>query len=147
MDGYSFLPILKGQRQKQRKVVFTEFNKIFAGNEYPMRCVQDERYGYIVNFWSDGEYQIKGDALSGRTFKSMSQAALSDKVMAERMDLYKYRVTEELYDFRDDPDGLVNLIDNPHLQDEKQRLKDLLYKEMKRSEDPWETEFERRFMQ
>ena len=67
--------------------------------------------------------------------------------MAERMDLYKFRVVEELYDFKNDPDGLVNLIDDPNLQDEKRRLKDLLYKEMKRSEDPWETAFKKRFMQ
>jgi N-sulfoglucosamine sulfohydrolase len=50
MDGYSFLPILKGIKQVQRDVVFTQFHKISAGNEYPMRCVQEKRYGYIVNF-------------------------------------------------------------------------------------------------
>ena len=77
----------------------------------------------------------------------MNEAALSNKAIAERMDLYKLRVVEELYDFKNDPNGLVNLIDDPRVQDEKQRLKELLYAEMKRSEDPWSTRFKERFMQ
>jgi len=147
MDGKSFLPILQGKQQKKRNVVFTQFNKIFAGNEYPMRCVQEEQYGYIVNFWADGEYQIRGEAMSGRTFKAMDKAASSNKEIAERVDLYKYRVVEELYDFKNDPDGLVNLINDPEHKEEKQRLKDLLYKEMRRSKDPLRDEFKSRFMQ
>lgn len=146
MDGHSFLPVLKGLQQKQRKMVFTQFNKIFAGNEYPMRSVQDKRYGYIVNFWSDGDYQIRGDAMGGRTFKAMNEAALSNQALAKRVDLYKYRVPEELYDFKNDPDGLVNLIDDPEVQNEKKRLMDLLYSEMKRTDDPWQTDFKEKFM-
>jgi N-sulfoglucosamine sulfohydrolase len=146
MDGYSFLPILKGEQQKQRTEVFTEFNKIFAGIEYPMRSIQDKKYGYIVNFWADGEKQIRGDAMGGRTFKAMNEAALSNKAIAERVELYKYRVPEELYDFEKDPDGLVNLIDKPELQDELKKLKELLYKEMKRTDDPWQHDFKEKFM-
>jgi N-sulfoglucosamine sulfohydrolase len=145
MDGFSFLPVLKGQQQKQRDVVFTQLHKLFSGREYPMRCVLNGSYGYIVNFWSDGDFQFTGDALSGRTFKAMNRAALSDKAIAERMDLLKFRVPEELYDFSNDPDGLYNLIDDPKLQDEKQRLKNLLHAEMKRSKDPLREEFEERW--
>ncbi len=147
MDGYSFLPVLKGEKQKKRDVVFTEFNKIFAGKEYPMRCVLNEDYGYIVNFWSDGKYQIRGDAMGGRTFKAMKEAALLDTAIAKRVDLYKYRVPEELYDFSSDPDGLVNLIDDPDIQSKKQRLKNLLHSEMKRTKDPLRDEFEKRFLE
>lgn len=146
MDGNSFLPILKGNNQENRLVVFTEFNKIFAGNPYPMRCIQDEKNGYIVNFWSDGKYQYTGDALSGRTFSSMNQAATSNNQIAERMKLFKFRVEEELYDFKNDPDGLINLINDSAYQSEKQRLKKLLLKEMKRSDDPLCNEFQRKFL-
>ena len=147
MDGYSFLPILKGQEQKKRTEVFTQFNKIFVGIEYPMRGVQNERYGYIVNFWSDGEKRIRGDAMGGRTFKAMNKAALTNKAFAERVDLYKYRVPEELYDFKNDPDGLVNLINETELQDKLKKLKEILYKEMKRTDDPWQKDFKEKFMQ
>lgn len=147
MDGKSFLPILQGKKQKQREVIFTEFHKIFAGIEYPMRGVQKEQYGYIVNFWSDGKHEIKGDAKSGRTFKAMNEAALTNEAIAKRVDLYKYRVPEELYDFKNDPDGLVNLIDDPSLQEEKERLKALLFREMMRTKDHMKDEFQNRFMQ
>ena len=63
------------------------------------------------------------------------------------MELYKFRVPEELYDFTSDPDGLVNLIDDPDVQAEKQRLKGLLHAQMKGSDDPLADEFRDRFMQ
>lgn len=146
MDGYSFIPILKGEKQKQRTHVFTQFNKIFVGNEYPMRSVQNQRYGYIVNFWSDGKNQIKGDAMAGRTYKAMNKAAWSNEAIANRVELYKYRVPEELYDFKNDPDGLVNLTDKPEFQNELKRLKELLYLEMKRTNDPWQKSFKENFL-
>ena len=112
-----------------------------------MRSIQDKKYGYIVNFWFDGEKRIRGDEMGGRIFKVMNKAALSNEAIAERVELYKYRVPEELYDFKNDPDGWVNLINDPNLQDEIKRLKELLYAEMKRTDDPNRHEFEKRFLQ
>ncbi len=146
MDGFSFLPILQGQKQKNRDRVFTQLHRLFSGREYPMRCVIDQQYGYIVNFWSDGDFHFTGDALSGRTYQAMRQASETDDVINERVQLLRYRVPEELYDFKKDPDGLVNLINDVQLAGEKKRLKDLLLAEMKRSEDPLREEFESRFM-
>jgi N-sulfoglucosamine sulfohydrolase len=116
MDGSSFLPLLRGKHQKNRQTVFTEFHRIFAGVDYSMRCVQEGDFGYIVNFWSDGNHQIRGDATSGRTFSAMKEAAASDSMVSDRLEMYVYRVPEELYDFKSDPDALVNLIDDPRYQ-------------------------------
>lgn len=146
MDGYSFLPVLKGQKQKQRNMVFTQMHNLFSRRKYPMRCVQRGDYGYIVNFWSDDEFYFTGDALSGRTYKAMQEAASSDQAIAERVDLLRYRVEEELYDFKNDPDALTNLIDNPDFIDKKQELKDLLWSEMKKSDDPLLDQFNERFL-
>ncbi|PHN07800.1 sulfatase family protein [Flavilitoribacter nigricans] len=145
MDGYSFLPVLKGQEQKQRNVVFTQLHKLFSGREYPMRCVLNGDYGYIANFWADGQFHFTGDALSGRTFQAMNGAAASNPAIAERVELLRFRVKEEFYDFRNDPDGLQNLIHDPELQVEQERLKRLLHAEMKRSDDPLLSAFEERF--
>jgi N-sulfoglucosamine sulfohydrolase len=147
MDGKSFLPILQGKKQKNRSTVFTEYHKIFAGIKYPMRGVQNEQYGYIVNFWSDGKHEVRGDAMSGRTFKAMAEAAETNEAIAKRVDLYKYRVPEELYDYKNDPDGLVNLINDPGMQEELERLKGLLFREMRRTSDPIKDEFQKGFMQ
>jgi N-sulfoglucosamine sulfohydrolase len=147
MDGYSFLPILKGQEQPRRDVVFTQLHKLFSGREYPMRSVQQGDYGYIVNFWADGDFHFTGDALSGRTYKAMSEAAGSDQAIEDRVDLLRFRMKEELYDFRNDPDALDNLIDDPDLVNEKRRLKKVLYAEMKRSGDPLSDVFANEFME
>lgn len=146
MDGRSFFPLLQGQNQKNKDVVFTEFNKIFGGIDYSMRCVQEESYGYIVNFWSDGKHEIEGDATSGRTLSAMKKAAFKDETVAGRLNMYVYRVPEELYNFRTDPDGLVNLIDDPAEEEVKQRLRKLLFQEMKRTNDSLLDEFEQSFL-
>lgn len=147
LDGQSFLSVLKGNKQKNRTKVFTQFNKIFAGNKYPMRSVLNNRYGYIVNFWADGKTQIKGDAMGGRTFKAMKKAAFTNDTIAKRLKLYKYRVPEELYDFKNDPDCLVNLIKKPELQEVVKEMKTMLLDEMKRTNDPWQIKFNKQFMQ
>lgn len=145
MDGTSFLPVLQGKAQKKRTTVFTEFHRIFAGIDYSMRCVQAENFGYIVNFWSDGDHEIRGDAASGRTFQAMKEGALVDESVDERLNMYVYRVPEELYDFKNDSDGLVNLIDDPAYQEDIFRLRELIWREMKRTEDPLHDEFVERF--
>ena len=142
MDGYSFLPILKSQKQKGRDMVFTQMHNLFSGRKYPMRCVQRGDFGYIVNFWSDGDFYFTGDAMSGRTFKSMHHAADSDEAIAERVDLLRFRVKEELYDFKTDPDGLINLVDDPNYGEKKKELKALLQTQMRRSDDPLLNKFE-----
>ncbi len=146
MDGYSFLPVLQGRKQERRDKVFTQLHKLFSGREYPMRSVQQGRFGYIVNFWVDDEFTFTGDGLSGRTFRAMSEAADTLEQISERVDLLRYRVKEELYDFEEDPDALTNLIDDPSMAEEKQHLKQLLHQEMKRSKDPLQEEFAKSFL-
>ncbi|WP_158860663.1 hypothetical protein [Lunatibacter salilacus] len=81
-----------------------------------MRSVQAEDYGYIANFWSDGTHQIRGYAASGRFFSDMKEAADTESLVSDRLNMYIYRVPEELYDFKADPDGLVTIIDLPEYQ-------------------------------
>ncbi|HSI75289.1 MAG TPA: hypothetical protein VK957_05330 [Lunatimonas sp.] len=110
-----------------------------------MRCVQEGDFGYIVNFWSDGTHQIRGDATSGRTFSAMNEAAVADSMVSDLLDMYVYRVPEELH-FKSDPDGLVNLIDDPAYQEKIGHMKSRLIREMKCTRDPIYNEFEDRFM-
>lgn len=111
-----------------------------------MRGVHVENFGYIANFWSDGQIEIKGDAMSGRTYSAMKEAAVSDKQVADRLNMYIYRVPEELYDFKTDPDALNNLINVPEYQEKIKEMKGLLLKEMKRTKDPIYDDFVNRFI-
>jgi N-sulfoglucosamine sulfohydrolase len=123
VDGRSFLPVLRGQEDAQRDVIFTQYHETYAQDRYPMRCVQDRRFGYIFNPWSDGKREYTGEAHSGRTFRAMQAAAAEDAAIAARVELCVHRVPEELYDFAHDPDALCNLIDDPAYAAELERLR------------------------
>jgi N-sulfoglucosamine sulfohydrolase len=126
MDGLSCVPILKGGRQGERRRVYTQFHKTISNNHYPMRSVQDRRYCYIFNPWADGIREFKAEALSGRTFPAMEAAAAHDPSIADRVAMLQFRVTEELYDLRDDPDCLTNLVDSPAHRTALEKRRELL---------------------
>jgi len=109
MDGFSFLPVLGGQSQTGRDKVFTEFHQTSARRRYPMRCVQDRRFGYLFNPWSDGQRVFRNESQSGLTFKAMQAAAEDDDAIEKRVALFLYRVVEEFYDLENDPDAVERL--------------------------------------
>jgi len=135
MDGFSFLPLLAGKKQ-DRKYVFTEYHKTFAKRSYPMRCVQNERFGYIFNLWAGKTGPMRMDSTSGLTFRAMQKAAGTNPEIAARVKLFEYRVPEEFYDLKKDPGALNNLIDEPDYQNEIQEMRDVLENRMKRTNDP-----------
>ena len=116
MDGTSFVPLLTGAGRKNRDKVFTVFHETSAKRRYEMRCVQNKKFGYIYNAWSDGQTVFKNESQSGLTMNAMKQAANTDPDIAARVQLFLYRVPEELYDFESDPDALHNLADDPIYQ-------------------------------
>lgn len=127
MDGGSFLPLLNGEPQEGRHQVFTVFHETSGKREYPMRCVQDRRFGYIFNAWADGETRFRNESQNGLTMNAMIEAAKTDRAIADRVLLFLYRVPEELYDFASDPDARHNLADSPeHKEQLAQKRRELL---------------------
>ena len=118
MDGHSFLPALTGGGGLERDKVFTVFHETSAKRRYEMRCVQDEEFGYIYNAWSDGAFEFKNESQNGLTMKAMKTAAETDPEIAARVQLFLYRTPEEFYNFKNDPDALNNLIDDPSYKDQ-----------------------------
>jgi len=131
VDGTSFLGLLDSTSNNRqptsnaqvRTRVFTQFHQTAARRRYPMRCVQERRFGYIFNPWADGERVFLNESQAGRTFKAMQEAGENDSEIAARVQLFQYRVVEELYDFENDPDALHNLVDDPGYKDELDRLR------------------------
>jgi len=136
MDGRSFLPLLAGKKQAGRERVFTQFHQTSGRNRYPIRCVQDARFGYIFNAWSDGKCVFRNESQSGRTMKAMRAAAANDPQIAARVKHFLYRTVEELYDLKADPDALRNLIGDPKHRAEADRLRGELERWMQRTADP-----------
>ncbi|UCG48335.1 MAG: sulfatase, partial [Phycisphaerales bacterium] len=112
LDGFSFLPLLKGEKQTGRDKVFTQIDMKAGGDAVPMRCVQDKRYGYIFSPWADGKFWYRNNN-EGLTMKAMVEAAGRRPDVAERVRMFRYRAAEELYDLENDPDCLKNLVGKP----------------------------------
>ena len=135
-DGRSFLPLLADGQQSGRDHIFTCYNEAFGNAAYPMRCLQDKRFGYIFNAWSDGKKKYETEGMSGLTFKAMKHAAVADKTIAGRVELLVHRVPEELYDFAADPGALHNLIAEPGYQDQLQQMRQQMQTWMEQTQDP-----------
>jgi len=135
-DGESILPIIENESAVEREYLFTSLYQLFSKRRIPMRCIQNNKYGYIYNFWSDGEYPISGDATGGLTWRAMIKAGENDPAIKERVDLYKFREREEFYDFENDPDALNNLIDDPAYMEEIEEFRKMMLYFMKKHRDP-----------
>ena len=144
LDGRSYLPLLKGGTQEDRDHVIKEYNENAGRSRDPMRGVQTKKYLYLFNPWSNGE-RVFATATTGTvTYRRMVDLASSSKSLSARLDLYKHRVPEELYDVTKDPDCLVNLINQPKHQAELKELRAKLDAWMVRSKDPMLETFRKR---
>jgi N-sulfoglucosamine sulfohydrolase len=141
MDGRSFVPLLKGQKQHGRDHVFTWVNTVASGKSFPSRCVRTKTRAYIWNEWPDGKTEYKVEGMSGLTFKTMQEAGAINPEIKARVDHYLYRCAEEFYDLKNDPTERQNLISDPKRQGEIQRMKKLLLAEMERTGDPLLSKF------
>ena len=143
IDGRSFAPLLTGGKQAGRDRVFTVFHRTAGKRDYPMRCLQDGRFGYIYNGWSDGKTVFRNESQSGLSFKAMQAAARTDEKIAARVKLFQVRVREELYDVANDPAALHNLVDDPRYQDALAGYRADMRRTMASVEDPLLPAFER----
>jgi hypothetical protein len=74
----------------------------------------------------------------------MKTAAPKDDSVAARVELFQYRVVEEFYDFKNDPDSLHNLIDDPDYKKTIDEMRASMLDWMKKTGDPALAAFENR---
>ncbi|PJI07331.1 MULTISPECIES: sulfatase family protein [Clostridium] len=141
VDGKSYKSLLLGEDEGEWNEVYTQITKNSGGTYFPMRCIQDHKYGYIFNDWSDGKTKFKNESMNGLTYKGMVDAAADNPEIEERVKMFLYRSKEELYDFAKDPDALKNLIDNPEYQSIRNQYRDKMLSYMKKTGDPYLDEF------
>jgi len=144
LDGRSYLPLLKGGTQEGRNHVIKEYNENAGRSRDPMRGVQTKRYLYLFNPWSNGQRVFATATTGTMTYRRMVALANTDKRLAARLQIYKHRVPEELFDVAKDPDCLVNLIHHPKHQAELKKLCATLDAWMVRSKDPMLEVFRKR---
>ena len=136
LDGRSFYPVLKGEKQADRDFIIKQYHENSGRSRDPMRAIQTKTHLYLFNPWSNGE-RIFATATNGTvTCKRMIELAKDDKAMNERLNLYRYRVPQELYQVKRDPDCLQNLIDSSNNQEVKNKLQKLMEQWMVKTGDP-----------
>lgn len=135
-DGRSFLPILRGEQQTGRDILFTHINTIASKRAYTMRAAVTREHRYLWNGWHDGETTFKNESLSGLSWKAMTEAAKEDASIAARVEFYAKRVPQEFYQTDSDPDCLKNLIEEPTQQNQIVSLRSKLHDHLKTSNDP-----------
>lgn len=126
IDGRSFTPVLKGNSQDGREYVIKEYNENAGRSRDPMRAVQTKKFLYLFNPWSNGTRVFATATTGTNTYRQMVKLAATNKLLADRLDIYKHRVAEEFFDVEKDPDCLVNLIHSPRhkqvIEQQRQRL-------------------------
>ena len=144
LDGRSYLPLLKGDTQSDREHVIKEYNENSGRSRDPMRAIQTKRFLYLFNPWSNGERVFATATTGTATFRRLAALAKTNNKLAARLDLYKHRVPEELYDVVKDPDCLHNLIDSSQHLTELKQLRATLDAELVKSKDPMLEAFRKR---
>ncbi|MBF0196716.1 MAG: sulfatase [Planctomycetes bacterium] len=161
LDGFSYVPVLKGKKQKGRDHVITghfeaihyymnkqkraaalakfaergwsyDDSKKGMTKEIHMRCVRYPDISYVYNEWSDGkDYFYLG---GGGT--AMMKVAKKNPDIAKRIQHIKHRTPEELFDCNKDPDELNNLVNNPEYKEKLESMRQKLLHWMKKTKDP-----------
>lgn len=135
-DGRSFAPLLKGEPQDGRDMVFKSYDENSGGQRTPMRAVQTKDFVYIFNPWSNGSRVMTGATAGTSTCRQMRVLAKTNEQIAARIDLFDHRVPEEAYEVRYDPDALTNLIADPAHAKEVAALEKAMEDWMVRVKDP-----------
>jgi len=134
---------LKGEKQEGRDLVFTQFHETSAKMRYPMRAVQSKHFGYIFNPWSMDSVKFRNESMAGLTFKAMQEAASNNEEINDRVNLFLYRVVEEFYDLKIDPDALNYLINDESYSNEIDKMRNILKNWMEKTNDPAISDFEK----
>ncbi|MEM1297126.1 MAG: sulfatase [Verrucomicrobiota bacterium] len=136
LDGKSFVNLIKGQAEEGWDHVYKEYNENSGGQRAPIRAVETHQFLYLFNPWSDGVRKFKTATQGTATYRRMKEVAPENSDIAARLNLFDFRVVEELYDVSKDPDCLVNLAENPEYQPQIQEMRQNLGAWLEQTNDP-----------
>ena len=143
MDGRSWLPLLRGEKQDARDFVITHVNTVSSGMALPQRCIRTKDWALMFHAWPDGNAKFRVEAMSGITFKAIEAAGEKDARIAGRVK--QLRVGESLMFFNEQTDGgeRSNLIAEANYRKEIGRLGSLLLAHMEKTSDPQTENFKK----
>ena len=144
LEGRSFHSVLKGQKQLDRDYVVKEYNESSARRRHPMRAIQTKRFNYIFNPWAVGGRTFQAAAQGTLSYRELVSVAKTDPLWDKRLQQFEVRTVEEFFDIENDPDNLINLINDPEWQEEIAAHRAMLGQWMKKTNDPVFAAFQNR---
>lgn len=136
LDGRSLTSLFRGEQQRGRDHIFTQYYMKIGQTNYQMRALQDRELMFVFNPWHNGKPVYSTSSMGGAGFKTMLKVGKTDPVWATRAEYLLTRVPEEFFDLRTDPHCMKNLIDEPAYQDQIKAYRGRLARHLKRTEDP-----------
>ena len=139
IDGRSFAGVLLGKTDKHRDEIYATHSGDNQFNVYPIRCVRDGRWKYILNLHPEYQHATHinraaaGDGLA--YWNSWEAAAKTDPHAAAIVKRYKERPREELYDLTADPQEQSNLATQPVHADRLAAMREKVTAWMKSQDD------------
>jgi len=116
LDGSSFLPVIRGEKDSHREFVYGMHNNIPEGPAYPIRTVTDGTWRYIRNLTPDELYIEKHlmglqgrAALNNPYWATWIWDSHSNSRTYNLVKRYMHRPPEQLYRTVDDPFEMHNL--------------------------------------
>lgn len=143
LDGTSFLPVLKGEKDTHRKYVYGVHNNVPEGPPYPVRTISDGTYRYVRNLQPENLYiekHLMGVQGDGRLNNPYWHTWIGESWNSPRtynlVQRYTIRPSEALYRTASDPYELDNLAGKEGTDVIKQTLSDELDRWMVSQGDP-----------
>lgn len=133
-QGNSYAKLLANPQAPHREFIYAEHNwHDYTAHE---RAVRNAHFKYIRNSWPDLPGTPPADAVSGMTFQEMRRLRDAGKLEPEQLTCFtKPRAAEELYDAAADPQELKNLAMDPKYADTLNKLRAVLDKWEKETQD------------
>lgn len=126
LQGRSFAPVLRGEKQGERDYVVLQYNENSGGSRHPMRGIHTRKHLYLFNPWSDGQRKFATATTGTETYRRMKVLADQDAAINRRLQLFDHRELEEFYCTEKDPDCLENLIGHTEYQKQINDLRNTL---------------------
>ena len=125
IDGRSFLPVLKGEKESHRDEIFTVHSGDGNHNVFPSRSVRTGRWKYIRNLHSEFKFSshIVTEKRPVPYWDSWVHKAETTPEAARKVNRYIARPAEELYDLEADPLEQHNLAGDPDQAQVLQQLR------------------------
>lgn len=138
IEGLSIYDVITGKKKKtDRDYALTTFDYWGDSKEeqfYPQRSIVNKEFCYI---WNSYVQRSHGKKVVPMPWNSIVQSSVDkDQRLARRMGFLKKRPVEEFYDLSKDPGCWNNLIHHKEYQEEINRFRATLKREMMESNDP-----------